>query len=99
MKKIILVLSIAVGHMLLCKLISVLVLSQSSASAFQGPPSFTTMALVWTARVLYFPMVTLSLFPREWFPGGLVNIPIFLNSLIWGGMIGLVAVVVCKRKR
>jgi len=43
------------------------------------PPVF-----VWLSRILYFPVITLSLFPRHLFPGGMVYIPIALNSLIWG---------------
>jgi hypothetical protein len=49
-----------------------------------GANSFLSSIFVWGSRILYFPVVTLSLFPRNLFPGGMVYIPIFLNSLIWG---------------
>lgn len=49
-----------------------------------GVRSFLSPIFVWLSRILYFPVVTLSLFPRNLFPGGMVYIPIILNSLIWG---------------
>jgi hypothetical protein len=49
-----------------------------------GVRSFLSPVFVWVSRILYFPVVTLSLFPRNLFPGGMVYIPIVLNSLIWG---------------
>ena len=30
-----------------------------------------------------FPLVTLALFPREWFPGNWVYVPMAANSAIW----------------
>ncbi|MGD2269713.1 MAG: hypothetical protein PVI06_04880 [Desulfobacterales bacterium] len=39
---------------------------------------------VWTTRVLYFPIISLSLYSRQWFPGDLIYIPIMINSLLWG---------------
>ena len=99
MRKLLLILLISGVHLFLCKLISVWVLAQSSAAAFEGAPSFATTALVWTARILYFPIVTLAVFPREYFPGLLVNVPIVLNSLIWGGILGMMVLVVFKRRR
>ena len=41
-------------------------------------------------RVLYFPILGLALYPRHWFPGRLIYIPIAGNSLLWG--LGLAAV-------
>lgn len=49
-----------------------------------GVKSFLSPVFVWGSRILYFPVVTLSLFPRNLFPGGMVYVPIVLNSLIWG---------------
>jgi hypothetical protein len=49
-----------------------------------GVKSFLTLIFVWVSRILYFPIVTLSLFPRNLFPGGMIYIPIILNSFIWG---------------
>ncbi len=39
--------------------------------------------LVRLTRLLHFPLVTLALYPREWFPGGWVYVPMALNSVIW----------------
>jgi len=35
-------------------------------------------------RVLYFPVIGLALYPRHWFPGPWIAIPILINSLLWG---------------
>ncbi|MBW2410787.1 MAG: hypothetical protein JRF72_13385, partial [Deltaproteobacteria bacterium] len=39
---------------------------------------------IWTTRVLYFPIISLSLYSRRWFPGDLIYIPITINSILWG---------------
>jgi hypothetical protein len=49
-----------------------------------GVKAFLTLSFVWVSRILYFPVVTLSLFPRNLFPGEMIYIPIILNSFIWG---------------
>jgi hypothetical protein len=49
-----------------------------------GFNSFLALVFVWISRILYFPVITLSLFPRNLFPGGMVYVPIALNSIIWG---------------
>lgn len=43
--------------------------------------------LVMVTRILYFPIITLSLYSRQWFPGNWIYIPIFANSLVWGSVI------------
>jgi hypothetical protein len=40
--------------------------------------------LVWFTRVLYFPIISLSLYSRQWFPGNWILIPMITNSLLWG---------------
>jgi glucan phosphoethanolaminetransferase (alkaline phosphatase superfamily) len=55
-----------------------------SGSLEAGHSSFLALVFVWISRILYFPVVTLSLFPRNLFPGGMVYLPIVLNSIIWG---------------
>ena len=49
-----------------------------------GAMNLASETLVWASRILYFPVITLSLFPRNMFPGALVYVPILLNSFIWG---------------
>jgi hypothetical protein len=55
--------------------------------------------LIWTTRVLYFPIISLSLYSREWFPGDLIYIPIIINSLLWGILVYGVLIVIKKIRR
>ncbi len=55
--------------------------------------------LIWTTRVLYFPIISLSLYSREWFPGDLIYIPIIINSLLWGILVYGVLMVIKKIHR
>ncbi len=55
--------------------------------------------LIWTTRVLYFPIISLSLYSREWFPGDLIYIPIIINSLLWGILVYGVLMVIKKIRR
>ena len=41
-------------------------------------------SLIALTRVLYFPIITLSLYSRQWFPGEWIYVPIAANSLLWG---------------
>ena len=43
-----------------------------------------TGLLTLLTRVLYFPVLGLALYPRHWFPGHWIYVPIAFNSLIWG---------------
>ena len=47
-------------------------------------------ALIALTRILYFPIITLSLYSRQWFPGNWIYVPICANSLIWGAAMALV---------
>jgi hypothetical protein len=40
--------------------------------------------LVGVTRVLFFPVITLSLYSRKWFPGDWIYVPLAVNSLLWG---------------
>jgi hypothetical protein len=55
--------------------------------------------LIWTTQVLYFPIISLSLYSREWFPGNLIYIPITFNSLLWGILVYGVLIVIKKIRR
>jgi hypothetical protein len=46
--------------------------------------------LIALTRILYFPIITLSLYSRQWFPGNWIYVPICANSLIWGAAMALV---------
>ncbi len=55
----------------------------------QAPLAFRTLVVV--TRILYFPIISLSLYSRQWFPGNWIYLPIGVNSLLWAGVIcGLV---------
>jgi len=58
-------------------------LTQQSAGTPEGHGLAVTL-LVRLTKLLHFPLVTLALYPREWFPGYWVYVPMALNSLIWG---------------
>jgi hypothetical protein len=75
---------IAVIHFGLSNLILPLTLALTKQAA--ATPEGTGMAvalLVRATKMLHFPVVTLALYPREWFPGNWVYVPIAVNSLIW----------------
>lgn len=59
-------------------------LTARAAGTVDGP-GFGVTLLVRLTRLLHLPLVTLALYPREWFPGGWVYVPMALNSLIWAG--------------
>ena len=43
-----------------------------------------TGLLTLLTKVLYFPVMGLALYPRHWFPGHWIYVPIAFNSLAWG---------------
>ncbi len=59
-----------------------------------GAPTLASKTVVWASKILYFPIVTLSFFPREMFPGSLVFVPILFNSFVWGACLYLAAIAV-----
>ena len=86
MKSIVIILVIALIHFALCVLIVPAALTVGSAVSVKQPePSSAFKTLVVTTRILHFPIISQSLYSRHWFPGGWINIPIFFNSLLWGG--------------
>jgi hypothetical protein len=58
-------------------------LANRDAGAPDGPGLAVTL-LVRATKLLHFPLVTLALYPREWFPGNWIYLPMLANSLIWG---------------
>lgn len=43
--------------------------------------------LHFLTKILYFPILGLALYPRHWFPGPWITIPILVNSLLWGALL------------
>jgi len=57
-------------------------LTAQAAGTTDGPGLAVTL-LVRATKLLHFPLVTLALYPREWFPGNWVYVPMAVNSAIW----------------
>lgn len=92
-------LGIAVAHFGLSHLILpiTLALTTQAAGSPDGPGTVVTL-LVRVTKLLHLPLVTLALYPREWFPGDWVYVPMALNSVIWAfGIYGL-AVLLGRRR-
>jgi hypothetical protein len=82
-KKVFAVFMIALVHFGASKTVVAIALALASGKAVDGDMSMWVKFLIWMTRILYFPIVSFSLYSREWFPGKLIHIPIFLNSLLW----------------
>ncbi len=72
-------------HFLACTLIVPATLKAGAAG------SGITGLLTLLTKILYFPILGLALYPRHWFPGHWIYVPIALNSMVWG--VGLAAVI------
>jgi hypothetical protein len=96
-KKFAIILSITLIHFGL----SILVVASSvavakAANPVQAEPSLIFRILVMATRILHFPIISLSLYSRQWFPGNLVYVPIFINSTLWATGIYLLFLLVNK---
>ena len=87
MKKILLILVIAVTHAVFTKIISMISLSVVTANANEIQMSFIGRWMMMLSKVLYFPVITMAWYPRQFFPGNFIVIPLFINSLLWALMI------------
>ena len=50
-------------------------------------PALILGTLVIATKVLHFPIISLAVYSRQWFPGNWVYVPIGLNSLLWAAAI------------
>jgi hypothetical protein len=87
MKKILLILVIAVTHAVFTKFVSLITLSVVTANANEIQMSFIGRWMMMLSKVLYFPVITMAWYPRRFFPGNFIDIPLFINSLLWALMI------------
>ena len=87
MKKILLILVIAVTHAVFTKIVSMIMLSVVTANANEIQMSFIGRWMMMLSKVLYFPVITMAWYPRQFFPGNFIVIPLFINSLLWALMI------------
>jgi hypothetical protein len=89
MKKYFVVLCIAAVHFVATKLVTMITYSVFAASADETRVSAMGHLLMMVSRVLYFPVMTMAWYPRRFFPGDFIVIPMFVNSLIWAIVIFL----------
>jgi hypothetical protein len=55
----------------------------TGADTVPAAPTFGVRILVAATRILHFPIVSLSWYSRQWFPGNWIYVPIIVNSFIW----------------
>ena len=94
MKKVFIILAIAVVHLAFTKVISIITLSVVTANVHEHQLSFLGRSLMVMSKVLYFPVITFAWYPRQFFPGNFVIIPLFVNSLLWAMLIYVLFVLV-----
>lgn len=76
--------AIGVIHFSLSNLILPLtMILAKQASIVPAEPGMAVTLLVRVTKLLHFPLVTMAFYPREWFPGNWVYLPMAANSLIW----------------
>ena len=94
MKKIITILAITLVHLVFTKIITIIALSVVTANVYESQLPFIGRSLMVVSKVLYFPVFTFALYPRQFFPGKFVIIPLFINSLLWALLIYILFVLV-----
>lgn len=94
MKKFFILLAIAVVHLVFTKVISIIALSVVTAHVYENQLPFIGRWLMAMSKVLYFPIFTFALYPRQFFPGNFIIIPLFINSLLWALLIYVLFVLV-----
>ena len=59
----------------------------SGGDSVSRTPSLILRTLVIATKVLHFPIISLAVYSRQWFPGNWIFIPIGINSLLWAVVI------------
>jgi hypothetical protein len=95
------VVGIAAVHFIAAKIIIALTMQMGMfAAGSSRAAGYLGDTLVWVTRVLFFPIITLSLYSRKWFPGNWIYVPVVINSLLWGiAIYGLVCLLKRFRSR
>ena len=95
------VVGIAAVHFIAAKIIIALTMQMGMfAAGCSRAAGYLGDTLVWVTRVLFFPIITLSLYSRKWFPGNWIYVPVVINSLLWGiAIYGLVCLLKRFRSR
>jgi hypothetical protein len=94
MRKYFTILVIAVVHCAVTKIISSITLSVVTANVHNAQMPVMGRLFMWISKVLYFPVITMAFYPRQFFPGNLIIVPLFMNSLLWALIIYVVAVLI-----
>ena len=55
----------------------------TTKSPVPAEPTIGLRILVEATRIIYFPIISLSLYSRQWFPGSWIYVPMLVNSFIW----------------
>ena len=97
-KRPVVLLSLALGgcHFLASLLIVPLTLRVGEHIASASGPNALLSGLHLLTRILYYPLLGLALYPRHWFPGPWIAIPILVNSVLWGILLAVVARLVLR---
>jgi hypothetical protein len=98
MKKYLIVLCIAAVHFVFTKTVAMITFSVFTTHADDSRMSILGHFMIMISRVLYFPVITMAWYPRRFFPGNLIIVPLFINSMIWAILIYMMLVLV-KRWR
>jgi hypothetical protein len=94
MKKYFIVLCIAAVHFVVTKMVTVITIFVFRASAVETGVSSLARLLMMISRVLYFPVMTMAWYPRRFFPGNFILIPLLINSFIWAIVIYMIFVII-----
>ena len=86
-KKFAILISVALVHFALSALVVPGAMALANGSFGQPLPPLGFRMLVVATRILYFPVISLSLYSRQWFPGNWIYLPIGANSLLWAAVI------------
>ena len=91
---------IAIIHFALCVGIvpGTMTLVAGYDAGSQAPAAFFRLLVVVT-MVLHYPIISLALYSRDWFPGHWVYVPVGINSLLWGIALYTGGVVYLKLRR
>ncbi|MDJ0828851.1 MAG: hypothetical protein QNI92_03300 [Desulfobacterales bacterium] len=71
----------------------------SQAVVGDSPGLIGVRVLTAVSKLLYAPIISYSLYSRNWFPGNWIFIPLILNSLLWALMIYFLMGIWSKRTR
>jgi hypothetical protein len=80
-KKAILFIAVAALHFALC--VAVVSVGNIVSPSHPGQYHGLFQVLAFFARILYFPLISLGLYSRQYFPGNLIYLVVVSNSILW----------------